>query len=175
MYYVIQVRVGKEQKVVDYIKHYIGNSGIFDVFSPSRKELRKYNGEFKEVVVKCFPGYLFVNTDNIRQLFSELVKIPEFTKILGRNGLSNNFVPLNESESRLIDILYSSETGRITEISDIEVTEGDKIVILDGPLFGEEAIIQKVHLHKRIVTVKLTLFSKPFIARLGINIVNKIG
>ena len=174
MYYVIQVRVGKEQKVVDYIKQYVANAEIYDVFSPSRKELRKYNGEFKEVVVKCFPGYLFVDTNNIKELFFELVKVPEFTKILGRNGLSYNFVPLNENETRLIDILYSSETGRITEISDIEVHEGNKIIILDGPLYGEEAIIQKVNLHKRTVTVKLTLFSMPFTATVGINIINKL-
>lgn len=174
MYYVIQVRVGKEQKVINYIKEYIQKCEIFDVFSPSRKELRKYNGQFEEVVVKCFPGYLFVDTKNIRQLFFELVKIPEFTKILGRNGLSNNFVPLSESESRLIDILYSSETGRITEISDIEVKEGNRIVILDGPLYGEEAIIQKVNLHKRQVTVKLILFNMSFTATVGINIINKL-
>lgn len=174
MYYVIQVRIGKEQKVVDLIKENVTNSDIYDVFSPARKERRKYKGEWKDVVVKCFPGYLFVNTDNIKQLFLELPKVPEFTKILGRNGLSHNFVPLNENESRLIDILYSSETGRITEISDIEVQEGNKIIILDGPLYGEEAIIQKVNLHKRTVTVKLTLFNMPFSATVGINIINKL-
>ena len=175
MYYVIQVRAGKEQKVIDDIKRYVAHNEIFDVFSPARKEMRKYKDGWREVVKKCFPGYLFVDTDDIKALFYELPKIPEWTKILGRNGLTTNFVPLNETESRLIDILYSSENDRVTEISDIEVEEGNRIIILDGPLFGEEAIIKKVNLHKRQVLVELVLFNQSFTATVGINIINKVS
>ena len=173
MYYVIQVKPGKEDKVIDDIKRHVANHEIFDIFSPARKELRKYKGEFKEVIRKCFPGYLFVDTDNIKALFFALPSIPEYTKILGRNGLSYNFVPLNENESRLIDILYSSEHNRTTEISDIEVEEGNKIIIVDGPLFGEQAIIRKVNLHKRTVQCEVKLFNQPFIVTVGINIITK--
>ena len=174
MYYVIQVQTGKEQKVIDDIKDHLHDKFICDVFSPYRKELRKYKGEFKEVVVRCFPGYIFVETSNIKQLFEEIYWLPEYTKILGREGLTDMFVPLDQDESRMIDILYNANSDRTTEISDIEVVEGDKIRILTGPLAGIETNIKKVNLHKRNVLVEFNLCGRSVTASVGINIVGKI-
>ena len=174
MYYVIQVQTGKEQKAIDDIKDHLNDKFVCDVFSPYRKELRKYKGEFKEVVVRCFPGYIFVETSNIKQLFEEIYWLPEYTKILGREGLTDMFVPLDQDESRMIDILYNANSDRTTEISDIEVVEGDKIRILTGPLAGIETNIKKVNLHKRNVLVEFMLCGRKVEAQVGINIVSKI-
>ena len=57
MYYVIHVKTGKEQEAIDDITKYKSHESDFDIFSPFRKELRKYKGEFREVLVRCFPGY----------------------------------------------------------------------------------------------------------------------
>lgn len=174
MYYVIQVQTGKEQKTIDNIKDHLHDKFVCDVFSPYRKELRKYKGEFKEVIVRCFPGYIFVETTNIKKLFEEIYWLPEYTKILGREGLTDMFVPLDADESRMIDILYNANSDRTTEISDIEVVEGDKIRILTGPLAGIETNIKKVNLHKRNVLVEFMLCGRKVEAQVGINIVSKI-
>lgn len=174
MYYVIQVQTGKEQKAIDDIKDHLNDEFVCDVFSPYRKELRKYKGEFKEVTVRCFPGYIFVETSNIKKLFEEIYWLPEYTKILGREGLTDKFVPLDADESRMIDILYNANNDRTTEISDIEVVEGDKIRILTGPLAGIETNIKKVNLHKRNVLVEFNLCGRSVTASVGINIVSKI-
>ena len=173
MYYVIQVKTGKEQETINNIKKYKKSDVDFDVFSPYRKELRKYRGEFKEVVVRCFPGYIFVETDDIEQLFYDLYWVPGFQKILGREGLTHNFVPLTEDESRMIDILYSKNNNRITEISDIVVHEGDEIAIIDGPLMGIKTKIVKVFLHKRKVRVGITLCNNYIETDVGINIITR--
>ena len=173
MYYVIHVKTGKEQETIDDILKYKSHESTFDVFSPFRKENRKYNGQLKEVLVRCFPGYIFVETDDIKQLFKDLYWIPGYTRILGREGLTDNFLPLDKEESRMIDILYNASTGRTTPISNIEVYEGDKIRILDGPLAGVDANIVKVNLHKRVVKVAFTLASRRVTAIVGINIVTK--
>ena len=105
MYYVIQVKTGKEQQAIEDIMTYKPHESTFDVFAPYRKELRKYKGEFKEVIVRCFPGYLFVETEDAKQLFFDLYWVPGFTRLLGREGLTYNFMPLDEDESRMVDIL----------------------------------------------------------------------
>ena len=47
MYYVVQVKTGKEEKTIEAIKKQLGNDlDAFDVFAPYRKSLRKYKGEF---------------------------------------------------------------------------------------------------------------------------------
>lgn len=175
MYYVIQVKTGKEQQAIDDIKKYKSQEADFDVFAPYRKELRKYKSVFKEVTVRCFPGYLFVETDDAKKLFFDLYWVPGFTKLLGREGLTYNFVPLDEDESRMIDILYNAGSGRTTPISDIEVVEGEKIRIVTGPLMGIESTIKKVNLHKRLVTVEFMLCNRKVEAQVGINIITKIS
>ena len=143
MYYVVQVKTGKEQETIDNIKRQRKNQSDFDVFAPYRKSLRKYHGEMKEIKERCFPGYIFVETDDAKKLFFELYWVPGFTKLLGREGLTYNFLPLDEEESRMVDILYNANSNRTTEISNVEVQEGDKIVILDGPLTGIQSQIKK--------------------------------
>ena len=172
MYYVIQVKTGKEEKAMeDILKNNHSGDPSFEVFAPYRKTLRKYKGEFKEVKERCFPGYIFVSTSEVKQLFIDLYWTPGFQKLLGREGLTNNFVPLDKDESRMIDILYSSENNRVTEISNISVKEGQTIKVLDGPLVGLETQIKKVDLHKRTVKVEFMLCGRLVSANVGINII----
>ena len=175
MYYVVQVKTGKEQQTIDDIRKYKSDHTKFEVFAPQRKVKRKYGGEYKEVTERCFPGYVFVETDNVKELFFDLYWVPEYTRLLGREGLTYNFVPLNEEESRMVDILYNAGNGRVTPISDIEIVEGDKIRVLDGPLRDIEAKIKKVNLHKRTVVVGFTFCNRDVEAKLGIDIVTKVG
>lgn len=174
MYYVIQVRTGKEQDAINDIMKNKPDDASFDVFAPYRKSLKKYRGVMKEVVERCFPGYVFVETDDVKRLFFELYWIPGFTKLLGREGDTYNFVPLNKDESRMIDILYSKNTDRITEISNIEVKEGEMIRVLDGPLFGHETQILKVNLHKRTVTIGFMMCGRLQKAQVAINIITNV-
>ena len=88
--------------------------------------------------------------------------------------MTTNFVPLNKDESRIIDILCSSNTNHITEISDIEVKEGQTIKVLDGPLLGLETQIKKVNLHKRTVTAEFMMCGRLVSSQVGINIVTDI-
>ena len=174
MYYVIQVKTGKEQQAIEDILKNKPDDASFDVFAPYRKSLRKYKGVMREVVERCFPGYIFVETNDVQRLFKQLYFTPGFQKILGREGDTDNFVPLDKDESRMIDILYSANNNRITEISNIEVREGEMIRVLDGPLAGLETQIKKVDLHKRTVTVEYMLCGRLVTPKVGINIVTNI-
>lgn len=174
MYYVIQVKTGKEQQAIEDILKNKPDDASFDVFSPYRKSLRKYKGETKEVIERCFPGYIFVETNNVRELFRQLYFTPGFQKLLGREEGTENFVPLDKDESRMIDILYSANNNHITEISNIEVKEGETIRVLDGPLMGLETQIKRVNLHKRTVLVEFMMCGRLVTAPIGINIITNI-
>ena len=171
MYYVVQVATGKEEKTINEIKKQLGDIDGFDVFSPFRKSTRKVKGVEKEYIERCFPGYIFIETDEPYELFKALYWTPEFTKMLGREGLTENFVPLNKDEARMIDILYSKNSNRVTEISNIEVNEGQIVKVLDGPLYGLTGQIKKVNLHKRLVIVEFSLMGRSVTAPISINII----
>ena len=174
MYYVIHVKTGKEEKAIEDIKKQLGNKEGFDVFAPFRKSIRKYKGVEKEVTERCFPGYIFVETDNAEELFKALYWTPGYTRLLGREGLTYNFLPLSEGESRVIDILYSKNSDRVTEISDIVVNEGQIIRVVDGPLMGLLASVKKVNLHKRTVTIETTIAGRAVELNVAINIVTDL-
>ena len=76
MYYVIQVQGGKEDKVIEEIAKQNHPSVVLDAFAPKRKAKRKYKDGWKEVTVKCFPGYLFVETDD-NSYFLQIDKIKD--------------------------------------------------------------------------------------------------
>lgn len=174
MYYVIQVKTGKEQQAIDDILKNKPDDASFDVFAPYRKILKKFKGVQKEIIERCFPGYIFVETDDAKKLFFELYWIPGYTRLLGREADTYNFVPLDKDESRMIDILYSKNSNRITEISNIEVKEGQTIRVLDGPLMGLETQIKKVNFHKRTVTVEFMMCGRLVTSPIGINIVTDV-
>ena len=174
MYYVIQVKTGKEQKAIEDIMKNKPDDASFDVFAPYRKSLRKFKGESREVVERCFPGYIFVDTNDVKQLFKQLYFTPGFQRLLGREADTDNFVPLNKDESRMIDILYNANNSRITEISHIEVKEGEMIRVLDGPLLGLQTQIKKVNLHKRTVTVEFMLCGRLVETNIAIDIVTDV-
>ena len=174
MYYVVQVKTGKEQQAIEDIMKNKPDDRVFEVFAPYRKALRKFKGQMKEVVERCFPGYIFVETDDVQGLFIQLYWTPGYTRLLGREADTYNFVPLDKDESRMIDILYSKNNDRITEISNIEVKEGEMIRVLDGPLAGLETQIKKVNLHKRKVTIEYTMCGRLVTSDIAINIVTNI-
>ena len=174
MYYVVQVKTGKEQQAIEDILKNKPDDPDFDVFAPFRISIRKYKGVERQVIERCFPGYVFVETNNVQDLFIQLYWTPGFTKLLGREADTNNFVPLDKDEARMIDILYSRNNGRITQISNIEVREGEMIRVLDGPLMGLETKIKKVNLHKRKVTIEYVMCGRLVTSDIAINIVTNI-
>ena len=174
MYYVVQVKTGKEQQAIEDILKNKPDDPDFDVFAPYRISIRKYKGVERQVIERCFPGYVFVETNNVQDLFIQLYWTPGFTKLLGREADTNNFVPLDKDEARMIDILYSRNNGRITQISNIEVREGEMIRVLDGPLMGLETKIKKVNLHKRKVTIEYVMCGRLVTSDIAINIVTNI-
>ena len=113
-------------------------------------------------------------TNNVEQLLINLYRAPRFQKLLGREEGTENFVPLDKDESRVIDILYSRNYNRITEISNIEVKKGQTIRVLDDPLIGLETKIKKVNSHKRTVKVEFTMCNRLVSVNVGINIVTDI-
>ena len=174
MYYVIQVKTGKENETIQDILKNKPDDPSFDVFSPYRKAIKKFKGIEKEVIERCFPGYVFVETNDVKELFRQLYFTPGFQKLLGREEGTENFLPLDKDESRMVDILYSKNNNRITEISNIQVREGEMIRVLDGPLMGLETKIKKVNLHKRTVTIEYMMCGRLVTSNISINIVTNI-
>ena len=173
MYFVIQVKNTQEEATIKKIKESIPSSLLKDVFSPKYTTNIKIRGQFKQTVKECFPGYIFIETDDPGEVFKRLYFIPAFTMLLGKSSDNETFLPLNELEERMIRILYNKEDDHTTKISKVNFQEGMKIVVLSGPLLGQEGNIKKIDLHKRLATIPITVCGRSCDVKLGFDIISE--
>jgi transcriptional antiterminator NusG len=164
MWYVIWTSTGSEKKAL---------AGISDdpqakrAFIPRRAVQIKRNGEWVKVEKPLFPGYLFVDTDEVESLADEVRRIEGFNKILTVN---KEFCPLYDRDADLIESLYGN--GGLFDVSE-GMIEGDRIIVTSGPLKGQEGLIKKIDRHKRLAYLESDMFGQTICAAVGLEIVEK--
>ena len=151
-------------------KQMIDPAILQDAFLPEYETMRKIQGEWKRVRRMLFPGYLFMVTDSILALLSELKKVPATTRLLGQNGQKNEITPLSEEEKDWI--VAFTDDAYCVRMSEGYI-EGETITVTQGPLFGQEAIIKKIDRHKRRALIEMTMFGRTTTATIGLEVVHK--
>ena len=168
-YYVIQVTSGGEYRTLKIIKEIISDELITSAYIPKMKKYKKYRGDWHTVEEILFPGYIFIETDNIRELYYDLQKVPKLTKILGIDG--DVIYPLSESEVYFIKSFCDNDDHTV-DIS-TGFIEGDRVIITDGPLLGKEAHIRKIDRHKSIAYLDIDFFNQTISTKVGLEIIKK--
>lgn len=122
-----------------------------------------------------FPGYVFIETEYPKIIQKMCFEMEGFAKVLGLKGMNEvNFIPLRDYEEALVKA-YAGKEDHTIDISKIQILEGKKVQIVEGPLLGQEGVIKKINLHKRIAEVEVVLFNQKHTVYLGIEIVRGLG
>jgi len=167
MWYVIQTFGGQEEETANMIRKLLPSSCVEECFVPKRERLKKFQGCWRKVEEILFPGYVFGITSRPKELYQDLRKIPKFSRLLGRE--EEYFAALNEEEEALVRKLGNEKHQ--TGISKVEVLEGRKIRVVEGPLKNYLGDVVKVNLHKREVAVKVEFMGRPMELYMGIEMV----
>ena len=166
--YVIQVVGGTESRVCDLINKLL-NDIVDDCFVPRREVMRREEGQWKRVQETLFPGYLFVKTNDIQHVSERLASIPAFTRLLGVSD--ERIIPLSQDEVAWLTALLQP-LDKVVEMS-VGVIEGEKVIVTDGPLVGQEALISKIDRHKRLAYLDMRMFGRTKTIKVGLEIVRK--
>lgn len=169
MWYVIQTLGGKEEETADMIRRAVSSYNIEECFIPKRERMKKFHGVWNKDTEVLFRGYVFIISGNPEEVYQELKQIPRMTKILGREG--EYFFALNQEEEELVKGI--GDEKHKTSISKIEVEEGKKIRVIEGPLKGYVGNVVKVNLHKREVVVRVEFMGRDVELKMGIEMVKK--
>lgn len=167
-WYVIQVKTGNEEKIKDICQRLIPKEILSECFIPKTKKVRKIRGFFHEREEILFKGYVFMISDAIDDLYQSLKLIPELTKVLGNDG--TNILPILKEEA--IFLLMFGKEDHIVDMSKGYIV-GSKIIIISGPLVGNEGIIRKIDRHKRIAYIEVKLFDQITTVKVGLEIISK--
>ena len=114
-----------------------------------------------------FPGYIFVISDQVEELYQSLKHIPELTKIL---GVGEKWTPMTREDIEIVEVLSGRE--RVVRFSEGYIV-GDKVVVNKGPLKGMEGTIRRIDRHKRKAYLEIPMFGRVLNAQVGLEIVGK--
>ncbi|MCD7736809.1 MAG: antiterminator LoaP [Lachnospiraceae bacterium] len=168
MWYVVQVRAGAEEKICAQCAKKISETLLRQSFLAYYEERKKRGGKWETQKKVLFPGYVFLDTDEIEKVFFELKKVIGLTKIL---GIGEDIVPLTEEEVRFLTQLGGE--NHVVEMSE-GIIEGARVKVQSGPLMGKEALIKKIDRHKRKAYLELELFGHMQRVEVGLEITMKV-
>ncbi len=167
MIYALQALGGREERTRYLILKMIDSSVYQECFIPYRDMQKCYQGAWITRREILFPGYLFIDTVDVRTLVVELRKVPLLTRVLGNNDI---FIPLSEEEVSFIQM-----TGGPTHVIEksIGFIENDMVEVFAGPLQGCEGMIKKIDRHKRTALLEVKMFARTVTVKVALEIVEK--
>lgn len=166
-WYVLYVCGNKEQSIVSFLR----NEGLLS-FTPLMEKLHKKQGVFHKVIVPMFPNYVFVSTELDQKEFHEKLRSLRERK----QGIVKQLSYDNEGTSALRE----EEQAFLSSLMDEEylvkhsvgMIEGDRVVIMEGPLIGFESKIVKINRHNRMAYLDQELLGRPI--KISLEIIKKI-
>lgn len=167
-WYVIQVSTGKENAMCELILRVAPERTVEECFSPSYDTQIKVKGEWRSVKKPLLPGYLIAVTDQVEVLQRVCRTVPEFARLL---TMGETFVPLRDDDQAWIGAF--TRRGERSIPMSTGVMEGDRVLVLDGPLVGREALIKSVNRHKSLAFLEFEICGRKVTTKVGLGIVRK--
>jgi len=168
-WHAIHVRTGNEDKVCEEIRKQLTRVGYaeeYQLLVPKRTLQEKRQGEWSEVVRIMFPGYVLVETDEIRKLAQETRRCEGVYRYLENEGEFQK-VKLEE----IAQIVYMTGDDGMIGTSEIAFEEKGSFEVIRGPLKGYEGCIKKLDRHKLRATVEFDFGDRVHEVGLGISVV----
>ena len=138
-----------------------------ECFIPQYEEKKHFRGKWTVLKKILFPGYVFVVTDYLNDLYEELKHIDGMTKMI---GTGQEIVPLTDEEVEFIQ--HFGGEDKIVQMSE-GIIENSQVKILSGPLEGMEAFIRKIDRHKRKAWLEIEMFGRMQRVEVGLEIISK--
>ncbi len=170
MTYAIQVFSGEEENTISLCKVIIENKEpdiLSDIYYPEIERKKRYHGNWHMVKQKMFPGYIFIETNDVNKLWCDLLGVPKFTKLVGAGNC-----PIALSEREISFITATTGDDHIAEVS-TGFIEGDRLVVTSGPLVGQEGLVKKIDRHKRTALLEMEMFGRTVNMTMGLEVVEK--
>ena len=168
MWYVIWALARKEKELINIITDKVPANVYTRVWTPCKKEIRRYSGHQTTVDIILFPGYVFIDTDDPDAVHQYLYRYSSYIRFL-KDGES--YSPVSDHERSIIEH-FTGESG--TAGISMGVISDGRLHILDGPLVGMESQITKIDRHRRKAYVQIdNLLGEDRVLSFGLEVIDK--
>ncbi|MBO5621536.1 MAG: antiterminator LoaP [Butyrivibrio sp.] len=168
MWYVIQVRTGREHDIITMYEKRIKvpDEEIFII--RCMRFIRNPGGGFHEQEANAFPGYVFADTHNIEDLIERLRDIPELTKVI---GAGEEIFPIYKEEEDILKFLVGDNHLIGTSKG---IIKNNRIIITSGNLAGHEGMIVWVNRHRKVACIEIDISGHKVKTKVGLEIEERI-
>ena len=171
-WYVMFVLGGYEQTIANKINQLSEEVNI-EAFLPKVQKAFRKKGQVKIEEHLLFKNYVFVQTDLDHIEFSSFLVV-NIKSITG-------FIKLLKHDNEGTESLYPQEREFLERFTNkdkvieqsIGFIEGDRVVILQGPLAGYESSIVRINRHKRVAVLDISMFGESREVEVGLEIILK--
>ena len=159
MWYVIQTVSGTEQELKEQIESIAGEELCRECLVPLCENVWRKEGIGHISIQRLFPGYLFVDTDQPKELYRTLREIKRFTRLLAMPATDGEriFQAVEPEEEAFIRSLL--EDG-VMHVSYIRMGKNGRIEEIKGPLAEHAAYITKLDVPHRRAIVEKELYGR---------------
>lgn len=168
MWYVIQTVSGKEQSCAGLCRARIDSSLYSKIFVPMYIDKLHFKKEWHDVKKVLFPGYFFIDTDNIEAVLKQISGIEIFAKVLKN---AEKTAPINNEEKLFLQTMMDDR--HVIHCSRGFII-GEKICITEGPLRNHYGLIKKIDRHRRIAKLEINFFGRLTPAEVGLEILARL-
>jgi len=169
-YYVVQVKSGWEEKVLQYARK-LQIDREARILWPRRKLRLRRHGRWRETLASIFPGYLFLEIEGIGpELYWRMRRIPGFVRFLRHN---HQIEPLCDQDREIL--VHFLSYGEIVSKSQVAFDEHKRIRVISGPLKSLEGRIVKVDRRKGRARVRLDFYEDSFFIDFGFEYLELAG
>ncbi len=168
LWYVLQTMTKEEERCRSLCEKRMDSRCYSEIFIPTSMTKKHFKKEWHDVRQVLFPGYVFVDTGNIGEFAKELVRAECFFRLL-KTG--DEIVPVASEERKFLESLMDADR-QVGYSQGIII--GDKVVITEGALRNQSALIKKVDRHRRIAMLEIDLFGRPTPVQVGFGAFAKV-
>lgn len=162
-WYVVHTYSGYENKVKANIEKLVENRGmqdqILEVAVPIQDAIEIKNGQKKVVQRKVFPGYV---------LLKMIMNDDTWYVVRNTRGVTS-FVGPGSKPVALTDIEVKEMGIESYITTNIDISEGDTVLVISGPFEESTGVVKEVNINKRTVIVKISMFGRETPMELDFN------
>ncbi len=156
-FYALQVWTGEEKRFRALADRWLSSHAV-EVFWPRRSLRIRRAGVWRDTVAPIFPGYLFLQTEEVTAaLYAEVKRTSGFVRFLPSN---EGVAPMDRADQDLLGHFLGF--GEIVKKSTAFFDENRRIRIVAGPLKNLEGKIVRVDRRKGRARVRLELYENSF-------------
>ena len=159
-WYVLKTKTSCEarakQMIEDLVKTKDLKDQVGEVLIPEREVIQVVKGKKVTRSKKIYPGYIFVKmklSDELSYRIKNLAKVSHF--------VGGRFKPIEVPPEQLKVIDQQIEESAANPQAQISFSEGETVLVIDGPFKNFNGTVEEVNQEKGRVKVSVSIFGRP--------------